>query len=88
MSKLDEIVYCDLSCGSNGDPADGFGGCTCGQETKRNEIKKLMLEVIGEDEDCPTGNEIVEQSLNMTQMYRIDAQNELRGQLREKVEEL
>lgn len=40
---LEEILPC-ISCGSQADPADGFGSCTCGNEQRRADIQDLITE--------------------------------------------
>lgn len=56
MSKLEELLqdtgyWGHHNCGIEGDPADGFGRCTCGLEDQViKPIKALFLEMIGEDE--------------------------------------
>ena len=39
--RLYEILPC-ISCGSQADPADGFGTCTCGNERLRQDILQLL----------------------------------------------
>ena len=41
--RLYEILPC-ISCGSQADPADGFGTCTCGNERLRQDILQLLNE--------------------------------------------
>lgn len=87
MSKLDDIIEAPLTEGEVVSYALGNKNHIHGR--MKDQIKTLMLELIGDDEDYPTGDEIVELNLNMTQeMYRIDAQNKLKSRLREKVKEL
>ena len=43
LEWLDELLPC-ISCGVNGDPADGFGTCTCGNEAKRTSIATKLSE--------------------------------------------
>ena len=40
---IDELLPC-ISCGSQADPADGFGTCTCGNEQIRQDIQALITE--------------------------------------------
>ncbi len=40
--ELEQIVFCTTGCGSNADPADGFGYCTCGEEDKRKAVQALL----------------------------------------------
>ena len=42
-NTLDEILPC-ISCGTQGDEADGFGNCTCGNERLRQQIQALITE--------------------------------------------
>ena len=41
---IDEILFCTTGCGSNADPADGFGYCTCGNEQTTQDIEALITE--------------------------------------------
>lgn len=49
-----EILPCTTGCGSNADPADGFGYCTCGAQKDRvalrRAVKQLVEGIIGENE--------------------------------------
>lgn len=40
-TELEEILPC-ISCGSQADPADGFGNCTCGNEKLRYQIQAYI----------------------------------------------
>lgn len=44
--KLEEIVFCDTTCATNADPADGFNYCTCGEQAKRKAISTLCEEEV------------------------------------------
>lgn len=71
MSKLDDILAF----------ADGINAYDEKQLAKQ-EIKDLMLELIGEDEN--TGHSALEVTLNLHPLYH----NELRTELRQKVKSL
>lgn len=43
IKTIEEIVPCTTGCGSNADPADGFGYCTCGAEEQRKAINNELL---------------------------------------------
>lgn len=70
MNKLDEILI-EYTKGVKLNP---YAGAL--KKGTIREIKALMLKLIGDDEDYPTGDEIVEFSLNVAQeTIRIDNQN-------------
>lgn len=43
---LDEIIHHTTGCGSNADPADGFGYCTCGAEEQKAQIAQHVQEAV------------------------------------------
>lgn len=42
--RLDELIPHTTGCGTNADPADGFGYCTCGAEKQQTDLKQLIKE--------------------------------------------
>ena len=44
QEQIEDIIYCGTGCGSQADPADGFGYCTCGAEKQRAAIKTLLAQ--------------------------------------------
>lgn len=43
IKTIEDIFPCPTGCGSNADPADGFGYCTCGAEEQRKAINNELL---------------------------------------------
>ena len=52
LELIEEMLYCTTGCGSNADPADGFGYCTCGQEDLRKRFAQVAkAKYIGGSDD-------------------------------------
>jgi len=68
--EIEQIVFCTTGCGSNADPADGFGYCTCGAEKQVDAILKAVKERVPKRKWLKTGE------LISTKQFEVKGYNE------------
>ena len=76
-------LYHDTGCGTNADPADGFGYCTCDYEAKMTAIHQATLILI--QDLC---GEVEIQSSGTNHYPDAKARNQLRGEILSKAKGL
>lgn len=67
-TELEDVLFCGVDCGVQGDPADGYGTCTCGNEERRNQIKNLIKDSLPEKQPPMKSGEPTRDSADIDKM--------------------